>query len=316
VKVETSRKKRLEAKRPVNRKLLLAVFVITGLASGFFWWRGKVIHETVIPAEGVAVKIETEPTRKVNKKQDKLVADIESLVATASGRYAVSVYHLGDNSGYGINQNERMPAASLMKLPVMTAVSQMIAGGQLELDDTYTLEGADRATGSGPLQFKTAGSVYTIDELLSYLGKNSDNTAWVMFNRRLGKKTMESELERLGMKDSSYDELVTTAADTVRMFEYIYKQEGELFEYLTDSIYEDRIPVGLTGAEGVRVIHKVGTDVGVWADAGIVSCQLTVENCRLRPFILAILNENVKREEAQTIVPQIAKLVWEYEKTL
>jgi beta-lactamase class A len=305
--VGTNEKKRLEAKRPVNRGLLVVVFGVTGMASLFFWWRGIQLRNPRQPISNVEIKINNGEDNKKNTKQDKLVESIRDLVATASGRYAVYVYQLTDKTGFGMNETERMPAASIMKIPVMTAVMQKVDTGELTLDQTYTLEGADRATGSGPLQFKTAGTSYTIDELLGYLGRNSDNTAWVMFNRRLGVKTMEDEVARLGMKDSSYDDLVITAADAARMFEDIYEDRKQLFSYLTGSIYEDRIPVGLAGT-GVQIIHKVGTDTGVWADVGIIQST--------KPFILAILNENVKREEAQIIVPEIAKLVWGFEKTL
>jgi beta-lactamase class A len=247
-------------KKPVNRGLLVVVFVVTGLASLFFWWRGIQLRN---PKEGIQnvengkLKTENGIQKTENRKQSMLIQEIEDLVATASGRYAVYVYQLTDKTGFGMNETERMPAASIMKIPVMTAVMQKVDKGELTLDQTYTLEGADRATGSGPLQFKTAGTSYSIDELLGYLGKNSDNTAWVMFNRRLGVKTMEDEVARLGMKDSSYDDLVITAADATKMFEYIYEERKQLFSYLTGSIYEDRIPVGLAGA-GVQIIHKVG----------------------------------------------------------
>jgi hypothetical protein len=107
------------------------------------------------------------------------------------------------------------------------------------------------------------------------------------------------------MDDSSYRDLIITAKDTAKMFEYIYDKEFYT-KYLTDSIYEDRISLGVPG--GVIVIHKVGTDTGVWADAGIID--------GIKPFVLVILNKGVKREEAVKFVPEITKMIWRYENSL
>lgn len=322
-----SRLKSKEEKRPVNRKLLIILFLATGAASFFFWWRGKVLHNSP-PETDTTERIETDVTSSPTKSptgrqvalrmgEDKLIKELEEITATTSGRYAVYVYHLTDGSSYGFNQAERMPAASIMKVPVMVAVWSEIAAGNLNLSDIYTLDEADRATGSGPLQFKPAGSKYTIDELLMYLGKNSDNTAWVMFNRRLTKKKMVDVMARMDMKNSSYNDLVITAEDAAKMFKYLFDEraggeEGRdaIFEYLSDSIYEDRIPAAFEEDSGVNIYHKVGTDAGVWSDVGIVE---PVNMPKVQPFIVAVLNQEVKRSEAAGLVPEIVKRIWKYE---
>ena len=69
------------------------------------------------------------------------------------------------------------------------------------------------------------------------------------------------------------------------------------------------------------MVHKVGTDAGVWADAGIVECkvQSTGEasasrvKCKVEPMVVVILNQGVKREEAMKAVPEIVRMIWDYE---
>ena len=137
---------------------------------------------------------------------------------------------------------------------------------------------------------------------MNELGKKSDNTAWVMINRRLGYAAMDKIVEDWGLKNTNYRELTTTAEDMGMMMRKIYEMQG-LWLYLEDSIYEDRISLGIP--VGTRLVHKVGTDEGVWADAGIVMGD--------NPFILVILNKDVDRDEATKLVPEITKMVWEYE---
>ncbi len=317
-----------EEKRPVNRKLLIFLFLATGAASFFFWWRGKILRDSppsVEPATGgINIRTTTSPTklalgqsssRKIG--EEKLVAELEAITATASGHYAVAVYRITDDSNYGFNQSERMPAASIMKVPVMVAVWKEISLGNISLSDIYTLDEADRSTGSGPLQFRPAGSKYSIDELLTYLGKNSDNTAWVMFNRRLTKKKMTESMADMKMSNSSYNDLVITAEDAAKMFRYIYdgnaggdKGRVAISEYLSGSIYEDRIPAAFSDTDQVSFIHKVGTDEGVWSDVGIVMPE---ETMKVKPFVIAVLNQDVKRSEAVDMVPDIVKRIWKFE---
>ena len=88
------------------------------------------------------------------------------------------------------------------------------------------------------------------------------------------------------------------------MWQKVYGEKNEqILELLQDSIYEDRIPLGLPG--GISFVHKVGTGDGVWADAGIVMAD--------KPFILVIMNEGVDMDEAKKTVPEIAKLIWDFE---
>jgi beta-lactamase class A len=51
------------------------------------------------------------------------------------------------------------------------------------------------------------------------------------------------------------------------------------------------------------VAHKIGTDLGVYADAAIVYAP--------KPFILVILSREAVAQEAQGVLPAISRLVWE-----
>ena len=125
----------------------------------------------------------------------------------------------------------------------------------------------------------------------------------------------------MGMTASSFEENTTTAADVGRMWVKLYKGEYLREEYwqkmeswLTDSIYEDRIPAGLPVRDGVKVIHKVGTGAGVWADGGVIECKsVRVEECKFDPFVLVVLNKETKRDEALSAVPELVRKIWAYE---
>jgi beta-lactamase class A len=69
---------------------------------------------------------------------------------------------------------------------------------------------------------------------------------------------------------------------------------------LTGTIWEDRIPAGVP--EGIRVSHKVGTEIGVLADAGIVFAP--------KPYVLVIMSKDVLEKEAKQALPEISRVIW------
>jgi beta-lactamase class A len=251
----------------------------------------------------------------------RLIDELRERVATASGSYAVYVYELDRGEGWGFNEREVMPGASILKIPAMLAALKRIDNGQWTMGREFELLEADRATGSGPLQFVTAGTKISLERLIFELGKKSDNTAWLMLNRLLGVREIEDVILNMGMLDTKYREGTTTAVDVAKLLAKVYEGEvlsrqsrERVWEYLTDSIYEDRIPIGITG-EGVSIVHKVGTLADVWSDAGIIECKgVRAGECKWGPFVVVILNKGVKRVEAEGLVPWITGRVWEYEK--
>ncbi|KKT32582.1 MAG: Beta-lactamase [Candidatus Moranbacteria bacterium GW2011_GWF2_44_10] len=221
-----------------------------------------------------------------------------------SGEYAVGVYRLKTGENYGFNQRVEMPAASIMKVPILAAVFRKLEIGDLKLEDTYALKDADKQSGSGPIEFMNAGAKLTVKQLVTYMAKNSDNTAAYVLANMVGRREMEIEIERLGMKNTDFGENTTTAEDVAAMWQKIYEEKNQqTLDLLQGSIYEERIPAGVP--DGTRVIHKVGTDLDIWSDAGIVMAE--------KPFILVIMNEGVDIDRAKKLVPELTKLIWDFE---
>ena len=310
---------------PVNRKLIGWVFGITGVMSLFFWWRGgsrvKLVSSEVRGNNGLFEPLKISYTveqKKVGGEWDasreagKLIFQLRQKMSQAQGRYSVYVFRLDKKMGYGIDEDEEMPAASIMKVPIMLAVWRAVEDGRLAWDTKYILREGDKQSGSGPIEFMDAGTALTARRLVEEMMKKSDNTAPVVLIRLVGRKEIEKEIEVLGMKNTNFGENTTTAYDAGLMWRKIYEmKDEEMWTLLKDSIYEERIPAGVP--REVEVLHKVGTDVNVWADAGIIQCSVLSAQCSTKPFILVILNEGVDMDEAKKLVPELTKLIWDFE---
>ncbi len=91
----------------------------------------------------------------------------------------VSLYFEFLNSGanISINQDVRVWPASLPKVPMALAVAKKIERGEWELTDKFSIQEDDRDSRYGRLAGVPAGTVFTVEELLKAMLKDSDNTA-------------------------------------------------------------------------------------------------------------------------------------------
>ena len=297
---------------PVNRKLIIWVFVVTGVMSGWLWWREQ---KPKLPALKISYLIENKEMageRDASRETARLLTQIRTKLSAVQGNWAVAVYRIDEKKGYGTGEAMVLPAASIMKVPILLAVMKKVENGQLKMDSEYVLREEDKQSGSGPIEFMDAGTALSVRRLVEEMMKKSDNTAPVVLIRLVGRKEIEKEIEVLGMKNTNFGENTTTAYDAGLMWRKIYEmKDEEMWTLLKDSIYEERIPAGVP--REVEVLHKVGTDVNVWADAGIIQCSVLSAQCSTKPFILVILNEGVDMDEAKKLVPDLSRTIWEYE---
>lgn len=296
-----------------NHKLIAALFVFTGLLSVGFWLKGRSPGESLLQPYKISYNVQT---KKINPNIDssrattQFLTTLSDVLQDSQGSYSIYVYRLTESKGYGINQNAIMPAASIMKIPIMAAVLSQVDSGKLHLSDSYPLNAADIRTGSGPLEFISPGTQLTLDYLLKVSGQNSDNTAPVILDKIVGVDVVKAMITKLGMTSTSFDDNTTTASDLGMMWKnlnsgnFLSSDSHEvLWTDLQNSIYEDRLPAGVP--DDVDVVHKVGSDSDLWSDSGII---LTKE-----PFVLSILTQGVDLTEAQVLVPKLTKMIWSYE---
>lgn len=284
---------------PVNRKLIIWVFVVTGLVSGWLWWREQKPKMEPLKISYLIENKEIAGERDASRETSRLLTQIRTKLTSVQGSWAVAVYRLDEKKGYGIGEDMELPAASIMKVPILLAAVK-----KLNPDDVYVLRNEDKQSGSGPIEFMDAGTKLSVKELLAYMTKNSDNTAAYVLANMAGRDFIKQVMADMGMTDSSFDDNTTTAGDVMKMWRKIYEEKNQqMLDLLQDSIYEDRIPLGLP--DGVGFIHKVGTDADVWTDAGIVMAD--------KPFVLVIMDEGVEMDEAKKLVPELTKLIWDYE---
>lgn len=199
-------------------------------------------------------------------------------VATAyPGTYGVAVFDPSSGETVTMNADRPFVAASLGKLPTFLALYRAAARGEVDLDDDITMLPSDvQAYGTGVLYEYPVGYTMTLRECARLLIKESDNTAWWMLNRYLGRGYVEAELANIGARSTAYwIPNTTTPNDVLLMLEKVsdpnYTSPAfskEMLAVMTNTAFEDRLPLPLP--QNTRVAHKIGSYGGTFGDAGVV----------------------------------------------
>lgn len=308
---QPEKKKRERKKQPAkgSRWTILILFLITLAVIGIFYFK------TTLPSlweKWSSPLIITGSKSEVKFDVTFILKEIQGITQGSRGRYGFYVYRFNDKKSYGLYQNEIFPAASLMKLPVMLCFYQEVEKGNLNLEAKYTLQEKDKVLGAGILQGKAAGSVYSYQQLIEYMGQYSDNTAFKVIRRILGDGKIQKTIDDLSMTETSLAEFETSPEDIGLLFQKVYQGEvikkshqDEFLSFLTKTAYESWLPVGLPSE--IKIAHKIGKDQGTFSDGGIIFGS--------QPYVLVVTSKEAREDEANEILPAISYSVWEWEKS-
>ena len=241
------RRKRKEPILPWGKKerlIVLSSLLITVLVSVFFSFSsGNFVPpqfpnfnlDNIFKGETIIIGNKKAVEKAVrDKKAEKIITEFKNKTNNLKGTYAFKVIDLSDGFEFGVNQNNVMQAASLIKLPLMLYVQGKVNDSKLEA-----------------------------------MGKRSDNNIFMELVTKFGKKAVQDYIDSLGLKNTSLEENLTTPSEVGDIFLKLYKDKNEkILNFLTDTIFEKWIRAGIP--EDIKVAHKYGREVGVVNDAGII----------------------------------------------
>jgi beta-lactamase class A len=246
-----------------------------------------------------------------------LQKETEALIADFDGIYSVYVYDLKREQGFDINGAKEKAPASISKLPYAILTLHEIEQGNMTLEDTYPISSRSKAYSSDLMYYFANGKEVTLDEYMSYLIRESDNTAMMHLEAIHGglANFNEQTASRFGITELNRQPHRTNASAVGDMLTKIYRQEylqkeqnDVLINYMktTDDKYSDRIVAGVPSE--VEVAHKIGNDVYstglIYNDAGIVYGEVT-------DFVIVVLGDHVSSTSVGgREIAEITKLIY------
>jgi beta-lactamase class A len=311
-KPKRTRRKKEEPPKPWGKSERYLVLLVMGstviiavfLAMGARSWKLPGLPRLSLP-KGVLEETYVFEGKPPEKDSTIIIEKFKSLTKELSGVYGLYVVNLNTDETFGANEDEVFTAASLIKLPVMAAMYSEHEKGNINLDKKYLLKDEDRVGGSGSVVYKETGTEYSYRELVNLMGQQSDNTAWNVAEKLLKSDFIENYIKEIGMTSTSYETNQTTPRDIGIYFKKLWtgklikkSNRDEILKSLTETIYEDLIPKGITGT---RIAHKYGAEVHVLNDAGIVFGS--------EPYVLVIMSKGVIEEEARNLFPSLSASV-------
>jgi len=230
-----------------------------------------------------------------------------SLNALADAHHGIVGYLVRDlETGATIARrgDETFPTASLIKVPILVTVFDLVEKGMLSLDDRLTVLKIDKVPGAGTLQFMHDGIEITVRDAAWLMTTISDNTATNVLLDRIIIRRVWDKMESLGLMhtkvhsktflrsssvamDSSvkYGLGVTTPAEMARLFELL--AQGKAVSPAADSVMLDILAHNEDGqllqryANGVHAPHKTGATDAVRTECALFSLRHRVVACVL-----------------------------------
>jgi len=237
---------------------------------------------------------------------------LDALADAHRGVVGYAVHNLDTGERLARRGDETFPTASLIKVPVLVTVFDLVEKGQLSLDDPLTVLRIDQVPGSGVLQRFRPGTQITVGDAAWLMTIISDNTATNLLLDRIIIRRVWDKMEALGLPhtkvhsksflrsssvamDSSvkYGLGVTTPNEMARLFALL--ADGRAVSARADSAMIAILDANEDGqllqryAGGVRAAHKTGatdqvrTECTLWRlPSRVVACVLTKENADTR----------------------------------
>lgn len=225
-------------------------------------------------------------------------------ISQFKGEAGIVIKDLGTNWEIFYNKDKLFPSASLAKIPIMSACFLAADEGNIELGQMVALKNRDKLTGSGTLKMARAGSIFSVEELINRMIRDSDNTATNMLTNVIGVDYLRNVFSSFGFKNTNLSRRVadyksrrkgienyTTAGDMAMILERMYRRNlvnkkvsEKCLNTMSLKHVNDRISKYLPA--DVVVAHKTGLERSVCHDVGIVSsdkgdfliCVLTAKN--------------------------------------
>lgn len=233
---------------------------------------------------------------------------LDSIADAHHGIVGYSVIDLETGARISRRGDETFPTASLIKVPILVTVYDLVAKGQLSLDDPLTVLKIDQVPGSGVIQFLHNGTVLTVHDAAWLMSTISDNTATNLLLDRIIIRRVWAKMDSLGLQhtrvhsksflrnssvamDSSvkYGLGVTTPNEMAHLFELMAR--GKAVNPVADSAMLDILEHNGTDfmlqryAGGARAAHKDGetdavrTECTLWYLRNrVIACVMSKEN--------------------------------------
>ena len=129
--------------------------------------------------------------------------DLRRISGAYSGKWTYALTDLTSGERIGFDEDEVMPTASLIKVPILIALYQAVHDGRLALEDRTTYRQEHLCKGSGVLERLTPGVELSVRDAAVLMIIISDNSATNMVIDLVGIDEVNAQQRRLGLEQTT-----------------------------------------------------------------------------------------------------------------
>jgi beta-lactamase class A len=144
---------------------------------------------------------------------------LDSLAKAHHGQLAYTVHNLDTGERFEMRGDESFPTASLIKVPILVTLFDLVEKGSISLDDPIRVLKIDKVPGSGMLQNLHDGIEITVRDAAWLMVTISDNTATNLLLDKVAIRRVWEKMEALGLPKSkvhakSFQRFTSVAMDS------------------------------------------------------------------------------------------------------
>lgn len=255
---------------------------------------------------------------------------IEGLIGRAPGTVGLVIKDLGTQQALTWSPDERFPAASVIKLPVLVEALRQAQSGRLSLEERLPVRAEDKVGGFGILKDLESVVEVTLLDLLTLMVIVSDNTAANLCIERVGMAAVNESMAALGLRGTALQRKMmdmearqrgldnfTTPADVALLLELLASKQILTPEGCDLAIgvmrrqqVRDRLPLYLP--QEISVAHKTGELPEVRHDVGIVLVERgPVVIAALTKGFATRLGRGLVGGEASVLIAEVGRAVYD-----
>lgn len=267
------------------------------------------------------------------KTDKKLEQKIQNLINGFKGDVGIYVYDLKSKKEVNIQGDTVFPTASVVKIPILIGVFDLINKGELSLDQKLTYRDSQKYGGSGLMQFFKDSTTVDLKTLIALMISYSDNVTSIwcqalggggipintlmeglnLTHTRVNSRTegREDDWKKYGWGQTTPKEMAQLLV-LIRQGKIISPEiSDQMYRYLGNIFYDERslsqIPSWIKSASKTGSLNDVRNEV-------------VLVNAPKGDYVFSIFTKNNedqswgKTNEAEELTRKLSKMLWEYYK--
>ena len=255
-----------------------------------------------------------------NKQVSDIREKVQYYIDTQSrnGVQNVSVYFRDLNNGpwFGINEKDLFTPGSLLKVPLMISVYKEAMSDPNLLHKKLKYTGTEDYEQNITPELKIEpGKDYSVDDMVSYMIKYSDNDAADILFRSLNMKQLVDSYTELGVSPPANDQYTVSVKNYASFFRILYNAtyldhgySQKALQLLTQTAFNQGIVAGVPNA--ITVAHKFG-------ERGFEnSSQKQLHDCGIvyypnQPYLLCIMTRGNDFSTLEHVATDISRVIYQ-----